>query len=249
MSNLSTSQAYSPHGIEALSRMPRQRTRTMSLLSVSSTSSFKSLLEMSMTPPASPTVSEQSNTYYASFSPLRSATTQIRDLGITCRTTKALAEKASRRRRVTFKETVSLESSEDEDEDNAPYIARAHHHQPHSRLGPAKTILVRRSSPSSSSSSSSIDLASNTSLHRRSLSHPCHRSHAHCTDDDVVMPTSLHPILAKLEKSSRFCTQTIYCSTCGKSGSDYPRCAKCGEQWCSRSCRLVGGKRHVCPTH
>lgn len=225
--------------------MPRRRTRTTSLLSVSSTTSFRSLLETSMTPPASPTVSEQSNTYYASFSPMRSATSHIKALGIPYHGGKTVPQ--SRRRRVTFKETVSLESSEDEDDDsvmNVPFIARTHHHH-HSRLGPVKTILVRQSSGSSSSSSSSLDISA--SLHRRAISQPCHRSHAHCSEDDVVMPP-LHPILSKLEKSSRFCTQTVSCSTCGKPGQDYPRCSKCGELWCSRSCRLVGGKRHVCPS-
>jgi len=58
--------------------------------------------------------------------------------------------------------------------------------------------------------------------------------------------SDLHPILAQLETKSKFCTQKVYCSTCKKSGSDFPSCGKCPERWCSRSCRLVGGKRHVC---
>ncbi|KAF8807121.1 hypothetical protein BYT27DRAFT_7189209 [Phlegmacium glaucopus] len=58
--------------------------------------------------------------------------------------------------------------------------------------------------------------------------------------------SDLHPILARLEKKSKLCTKKVYCSTCGKAGSDFPRCGKCGEFWCSRSCRLVEGKRHVC---
>jgi hypothetical protein len=58
--------------------------------------------------------------------------------------------------------------------------------------------------------------------------------------------SDLHPILAQLEGRSRLCTQKTYCSTCRKAGNDFPRCSKCGEMWCSRSCRLVGGKRHVC---
>jgi hypothetical protein len=58
--------------------------------------------------------------------------------------------------------------------------------------------------------------------------------------------SDLQPILAQLERKSKFCTQKISCSTCRKIGSDFPRCGKCGETWCSRSCRLVEGKRHVC---
>ncbi len=55
-------------------------------------------------------------------------------------------------------------------------------------------------------------------------------------------------ILARMERESKFCTQMVYCSTCGKSGQDYPRCGKCGVLWCSRTCRLMAGKRHVCPS-
>jgi len=58
--------------------------------------------------------------------------------------------------------------------------------------------------------------------------------------------SDLHPILAQVEGKSRFCTQKVYCSTCRKAGTDFPRCGKCGEIWCSRACRLVGGKRHLC---
>ncbi|KAF9046720.1 hypothetical protein BJ165DRAFT_1188848 [Panaeolus papilionaceus] len=68
---------------------------------------------------------------------------------------------------------------------------------------------------------------------------------------DVHQPgpiPDLHPILARLEKKSKFCTQKSQCATCHKTGSDYPRCGKCNQMWCSRQCRLVGGKRHVCPS-
>jgi len=58
--------------------------------------------------------------------------------------------------------------------------------------------------------------------------------------------SDLQPILAQLERKSKFCTQKMSCSTCRKTGADFPRCGKCGETWCSRSCRLVEGKRHVC---
>lgn len=64
----------------------------------------------------------------------------------------------------------------------------------------------------------------------------------------VMTPkTDLHPVLARLEQTSRFRAQLMQCTTCQKEGSDFPRCPKCGNSWCSRSCRLVGGKRHVCP--
>ncbi|KAF8955287.1 hypothetical protein BDZ97DRAFT_303206 [Flammula alnicola] len=56
----------------------------------------------------------------------------------------------------------------------------------------------------------------------------------------------LHPILASLERKSRLCSQIVQCTTCRKTGSDFPRCPRCGDMWCSRPCRLVGGKRHAC---
>ena len=56
----------------------------------------------------------------------------------------------------------------------------------------------------------------------------------------------LHPVLAACEKMSRVSSQAV-CSTCMKPGYDYPRCAKCGDMWCSRACRLRDGvKRHIC---
>ena len=64
---------------------------------------------------------------------------------------------------------------------------------------------------------------------------------------DRIPSSGIHPILSKMERESKICTQMVYCSTCGKSGQDYPRCGKCGVLWCSRTCRLMAGKRHVCP--
>ncbi|KAI0770314.1 hypothetical protein C8Q74DRAFT_1274758 [Fomes fomentarius] len=58
---------------------------------------------------------------------------------------------------------------------------------------------------------------------------------------------SLHPVLEGLERASLFRVRTA-CATCGKYGSNFPCCPKCGEMWCSRACRLQkgDGKRHVC---
>jgi len=56
----------------------------------------------------------------------------------------------------------------------------------------------------------------------------------------------MHPILASLERKSKLCVKKAQCATCKKIGADFPRCGKCSLMWCSRECRLVGGKRHVC---
>jgi len=57
----------------------------------------------------------------------------------------------------------------------------------------------------------------------------------------------LHPILEAVESASKLSSRTA-CSPCLKSGFDYPRCPRCKDMWCSRECRLQGGKRHVCTT-
>jgi len=58
--------------------------------------------------------------------------------------------------------------------------------------------------------------------------------------------SEMNPILSQLERGSKFCSIAVGCATCGKPGSDYPRCGNCGEMWCSRPCRLRRGKKHVC---
>jgi hypothetical protein len=55
-----------------------------------------------------------------------------------------------------------------------------------------------------------------------------------------------NPIFAKLERKSKLLSQNALCSTCNKQGSGYPKCGSCNAMWCSRECRLAGGKRHVC---
>ncbi|KAI1789607.1 hypothetical protein LXA43DRAFT_1152487 [Ganoderma leucocontextum] len=62
--------------------------------------------------------------------------------------------------------------------------------------------------------------------------------------------SSLHPVLENLEQTSMFRVLTA-CATCGKRGSNFPCCPKCGEMWCSRPCRLQkgNGKRHICSKH
>nr|VWP00411.1 Type III secretion system ATPase [Ganoderma boninense] len=59
--------------------------------------------------------------------------------------------------------------------------------------------------------------------------------------------SSLHPVLENLERTSLFRVVTA-CATCGKCGSNFPCCPKCGEMWCSRACRLQkgNGKKHIC---
>jgi len=194
---------------------PRTRTRTLSLLSVSSAASLGSIFEISKADSTSG-VSQRPETHeaYGSFIPLRSAKSTLKDVVSLYPSSTTI--RPPRRRRVTFAfdnihaSSFSFErNSHEPSSPQVPYITRS--------------SLDSSCPPSPTSSSSSI-----------------HTTH-HIRPD-------LHPILASLERNSRLCTQVIECWTCGKAGSDFPRCAKCGVMWCSRPCRLVGGKRHVCST-
>jgi hypothetical protein len=58
-------------------------------------------------------------------------------------------------------------------------------------------------------------------------------------------PAKLHPVLEAVERGSKLSCRTI-CSSCRKAGTNFPRCPRCDEMWCSRACRLQGGKKHTC---
>ncbi|KAG0693182.1 hypothetical protein DFH29DRAFT_414012 [Suillus ampliporus] len=59
--------------------------------------------------------------------------------------------------------------------------------------------------------------------------------------------STLCPILEAVESASKLSCRTV-CVTCLKTGRDFPHCPRCGDMWCSRECRMQGGKRHVCRT-
>lgn len=63
--------------------------------------------------------------------------------------------------------------------------------------------------------------------------------------DNDVNAVKLHPVFAAVEKGSKLSCRTM-CSTCMKAGTNFPRCPRCNEMWCSRACRLQGGKKHSC---
>lgn len=191
---------------------PWRRSRTMSMLTDSTSTTLRSTFEITKTLSRLPTVCSQPDVEqaYGSFIPARSAARCLRDFANGHTTTIPRAPK--KRRRVTFQETSSPVSSDDDD------------------LPPSLPIsYINRTFPSPKKGYQSPVMAS-SSFHKKP-SQDC----------------GMHPSLAKLERESKLCTQLAYCSTCGKPGHDYPRCGKCGVMWCSRTCRLVAGKRHICP--
>lgn len=107
---------------------------------------------------------------------------------------------------------------------------------------PASPTSLFDSSPSipGITRTSSYDTHSSTSSTLSLLDEPLHRIRAKSSE--------MNPILLELERKSKLCKLIAGCATCGKHGSDYPRCGRCGEMWCSRPCRLRGGKKHICVT-
>lgn len=192
----------------------RQRSRTMSMFSVSSSTTVRSTFEITKTLSPSPTVSSRPDVKqaYGSFIPVRSAANCLRDFAGHHTTT--IPRNAKKRRRVTFQETSSPVSSDDEDFPPSLPVSFVNRPFPTPKRGHQSPVML------------SPPMTTKTS----------HRS-----------PSGMHPVLAKLERESKLCTQIADCSTCRKSGYDYPRCSRCGVKWCSRTCRLVAGKRHICP--
>lgn len=124
---------------------------------------------------------------------------------------------------------------------------------------PAPSLIVTRPSTSpsrplhgvQSTSSLSPPLLGARSHRRRSFTPPSSSS-CHANNTLGAMP-ALHPSLAAVERSSRLLKSSVTCAVCGDTGRDFPRCGRCGEAWCSRTCRvrslsLAEVKRHVCTT-
>lgn len=108
-------------------------------------------------------------------------------------------------------------------------------------MSPATTIRSRHShhrSPSRSLRRS----PSNESLATASSSEAPATPRAHSP-----LLSSISAPLADLEHTSRFRVHAV-CAACKKTGSNFPSCAKCGETWCSRDCRVKGSNalRHIC---
>jgi hypothetical protein len=207
-----------------------QRRRTLSLLSISSRSSVGPTADFPKSPSTSG-LSHQPDTHFAhgSFIPVRPAMSTLENFA-RCATPPIAKVTLKKRRKVTFSDkcTYSPSWSEDEAEDSG-YAS----YSP-STSSSRKTIpkITRTTTPSSSvidppSPSSSVSSLSTTGRQRS-------------TDSER------HPVLARLERQSRICTQLSQCSTCSTKGNDFPRCPKCNDMWCSRACRLVGGKTHIC---
>ncbi|KAH6912936.1 hypothetical protein BKA70DRAFT_1184309 [Coprinopsis sp. MPI-PUGE-AT-0042] len=198
-----------------------RRRRTMSILSTSSCLSTTSTSSVSSTllsdPSPASEVSERSSVW-GSFVPLTSASNSLRSLAA-----------VRRYRNSCSSADQSEEAFEISIEKSRPY----------------GSLFSRGQSPSK------VPLITRTLSTNPTPRPPSPDSSASSINQDVVVnrgsKNSLHPVLARMERSSKFCVQKKVCSTCRKPGRDFPQCGRCQQMWCSRECRLVGGKRHVCP--
>ncbi|KAJ7353264.1 hypothetical protein DFH08DRAFT_987465 [Mycena albidolilacea] len=55
------------------------------------------------------------------------------------------------------------------------------------------------------------------------------------------------PALTSLERRSHLCSARVVCATCRTPGTNFPACPHCSAAWCSLTCGLPNGARHVCP--
>ena len=196
---------------------PRPRARTSSILSTSSGASLASIFEISKSSSTSG-LSKRPDKHqaYGSFVPVRSATPTLQKFVSYSSST----IRTPRRRKVTFDDRRTISFTYDVDSDDSS--------------SSPEVPYITRTFPSPSASPD-LPPSSPSSLSSTSI-----------RTTESKRDSELHPILAKLERQSRLCGNVAQCSTCRKKGSDFPRCAKCGDMWCSRACRLVGGKRHIC---
>lgn len=211
------------------------RARTFSLYSTASGTSSRSSLSLTtaLSPPTSPAPRvERGADAWGSFVPLAPARQSLQ---------RVISSGPPSPMRTTLKQRP-----EKPPHDAQHVFSLAYDHSTRSPRSPSRQIrtpasaglpvITRTSSPSSSPSVSSSpgtstpsSSASSINLERKSSS-----------------SSELHPVLAKLERTSKLCGQKMACATCHTPGRDYPQCGKCKKMWCSRECRIVGGKRHIC---
>ncbi|KAF8895383.1 hypothetical protein BD779DRAFT_723489 [Infundibulicybe gibba] len=206
----------------SLPSVRRARRRASSVISVSSGYSKITLDDNKATPTVVVTLRPGKHDAYGSFAPTRSARASLQFIADSHSLRQSLTKKMSfgkRRMRPKALWPVDFEP-------------------------PGTPDSMLSSSPSSPTIPSIARTAS--TYYSSSPIHVPHPKTMTQTRDYPAQIDKLDPILASLERKSKLRSGRVHCATCKKPGTDYPRCGKCGEKWCSRECRLVGGKRHVC---
>ncbi|KAI0648072.1 hypothetical protein C8Q79DRAFT_551536 [Trametes meyenii] len=134
--------------------------------------------------------------------------------------------------RTFFHDRAPASRSPDSASNHSPLFAADPSAEQHSRPR-------MHSSPRSASPTPSVDSLDTASSSEAPATPRTHTMLAH----------ELPHTLDDLERASRFRVESR-CVRCHRSGSNFPSCAKCGEMWCSRECRLQGpaatGRTHAC---
>ena len=127
---------------------------------------------------------------------------------------------------------------------------------PHNSSQTRQKLLSRRASVSSNQrpSTSSATVTSTLSRSPSSVSLATASSSEGPETPRAISPLpserdgELNRTFSDLEQYSRFRVQAR-CAVCKQLGSNYPSCARCGDMWCSRRCRILsesGSGKHLC---
>ncbi|KAI0917165.1 hypothetical protein AcV5_007711 [Taiwanofungus camphoratus] len=143
---------------------------------------------------------------------------------------------------ISAQESLRSLLEQSHDEQRSPHAtATIHRMENHIHVSSPSVLELSRDAPSMRSTRSRSRSPSSDSLATASSSEAPETPRAHSILHEV------RPTLVDLEYASRFRVHAV-CVTCSKTGANFPSCARCGEMWCSRDCRLKGnsGSRHAC---
>jgi len=204
------------------------RSRTLSQFSIALSRSSKIRPDLSKASPTS-TVNIVTGSYNASRSPTMSACASLRSLAGS-HISREQISRSDRRHRGYSLTVATVDTAP-----SSPSSSEVSPRSPSTSLSTKSSISSIRSDSHTSCTSDVQSSAPSSAVPSKA---PSLRAGGQCT--------KLHPVLAACERRSKVSTRAV-CATCMKPGYDYPKCAKCGEMWCSRGCRLRdGAKRHIC---
>ncbi|RPD62412.1 hypothetical protein L226DRAFT_532580 [Lentinus tigrinus ALCF2SS1-7] len=213
---------------------PQIRGRTMSSPKVSG--QLTSGLPVSLKSPALSSIDIENHDASATYNYLASA----RDSLLSFMSGLPIEERPSRAPTRTFRDHSTSTSPGASSNSRAPSKAST---SPASRPRTISRVSQQRSptrfstrgrSPSPTSSIDSLDTASSSEAPATP------RTHSILAHE---LPASSS--LEELERTSRFRVPCV-CMTCKRAGSNFPSCAKCGDMWCSRECRVGTAGTHAC---
>ncbi|KAI0770315.1 hypothetical protein C8Q74DRAFT_890959 [Fomes fomentarius] len=234
-----------PHVPPSMPPRPETRGRTLSTIKVSGT--LTSGLPISLKSPAPSAIDLENHDASGNYSYFSSA----RDTLLSCMSSIPVDERPSRAPTRSFHGPSSTRRASDSSS------ASSRHSPSSSSLSPVTSLRARAVSRGTeqdehSRTRSGARTHSSTSRHDRSSSRTPSIDSLDTASSSEAPSTprtqhELPPTLQDLERTSRFRVQSV-CTTCKRVGSNFPSCAKCGDMWCSRECRVgtTGAGSHAC---